>query len=363
MESIPFNQTRSPLEQRYSPLKQWLQDKKSAVTPSLDVGLQSANLTKEGSWGYGRGSLGSTTLNVDAKLPIFSTYQGRHGSSAISLTSNFEKFMPRYHQGREFDFSKSYATAGGVSGSTNIQSLFSQSEKDMFSSDLTTRPGTSKISAGLDFSKTIGNRRSSTTFSAGAGGALTTTGAHLKSEDAGIDKVIRRFNATSHFNTGDQDAYSNTYSRGDTEVFYGGTASNFGNSPGGVTGYTPSGEGVFFGGTGTATQDYFDLVDKYGKSEDRESTNINVYTKQDKKTTFKPYLNLKLNREWDYGNSNVKGLFKASYGTKHSPSSGFSGSIGFKTTKYSTIPNFSFEIGGSKKGAHLGINYLFGGKK
>ena len=69
-----------------------------------------------------------------------------------------------------------------------------------------------------------------------------------------------------------------------------------------------------------------------------------------------------MNREWDYGSSNVKGTLSAGYGTKHSPNSGFSGSIGLKTTKYSTMPNFSFEIGGSKKGAHLGISYLFGGK-
>lgn len=362
MQPLPMLERPSPLDQRYSPLRQFFQDDKSVITPSLSIGLQSANKTKEGSWGYGSGSLGSNTFNVDAKLPIFSKKQNRHDFTALSLTGGGEFQKNRQYQGEEFEHSKDFITGGGTHSNLNIQSLFSQSEKDVFSSGLTTRPSTSKVNLGLDFSKTLANRMSSTTFSVGAGGSLSTTGAHLKSEDAGVDKVIRRFNATSHFNTGDQDAYSNTYSRGDTEIFYGGTASNFGNSPGGTTGYTSSGEGIFFGGTGIAGQDYFDKVDKYGKSEDRESANINTYTKQDKTTSFKPYLNLKMNREWDYGSSNVKGTLSAGYGTKHSPNSGFSGSIGLKTTKYSTMPNFSFEIGGSKKGAHLGISYLFGGK-
>ena len=364
MEPIPLQEKRSPLDRKYSPFKQikLFEGKSGAITPSLDLSIKSANMPETTE--FGEGGLGSATFSVTGKLPITSSYQGRHGSQALSLISGGELFKPRHYKGPEYETSKSYITGGGTYGTSNVSQLFTQSEKDVFKSDLTTRPTTSKLFAGLDFSKTIGSRRAKTKFSASGGGALTTTAAHLKSEDAGVFGIRRLFDATSHFqgqNAGDQPAYSTTVGRGDTELFTGSTWSNVGASPGGTIGYTSSGQGIFFGGTGETTQSYYDLVEKYGISETKTDLGLKTYKEKEKSTSFKPYLSGGITREWGLRNP-WSGILKASYGTKHAPSSGFSASIGLKGRKYSRTPGLSFEIGGSKRGTHLGISYMFGGK-
>lgn len=335
----------------------------SPITLETNISLKSANKTGEdGGWSYGKGSDGSTTLNIGSKASLYSNTNKRgrkNKTTNLSATGDVELFNPRHKQGDNFNFSKSYATGLGTSGSTNIQNLFTQEEKDAFSSDLTTRPKESKINLGLEGSYSLGNRRSKTTLSGGVGGSIHTTGSHLKGSDAGISKIHRKFDATSGFNTGDQDSYSNTYGRGNTEIFSGGTANNFGgSSQGGVWGQTSSGDNVFFGGSGTAGSDYFDKVDQYGKSESKENTGIKTYKKQKKSTSFKPYANVSLTREWG-GMKDYTGKAKVGFGTKHSTNSGFSGSIGIKNRR----KGWGVEVGGSKRGGYLGLNYQIGRKK
>lgn len=354
MEPITMQEGRSPLDRKYSPLRQ--------VTPSLDLSIKTAAKSdEEGGFIPGKGGLGSTTFSATSKIPLISSYRGKHGSQALSLISGGEFFKPAHYKGLEYETSKSFITEAGDYNTSNAHRLFTQDEKDVFKSDLTTRPSTSKIFAGLDFSKTIGDRQAKTTFNIGGGGALTTTGTHLKGSDSGLTSIRRLFDATSHFNTGDQSAYSTTIERGGTELFTGSTWSNVGAHSGGTVGYTSSGEGIFFGGTGETTQSYYDLVEKYGISEDRSNMGIKTYKEQEKSTSFKPYLSGGVTREFGL-DKYWSGILKASYGTKHAPSSGFSASIGLKGGKYSRAPGLSFEIGGSKRGGHLGISYLFGGK-
>tara|TARA_R100000781_G_scaffold101393_1_gene64887 strand:- start:583 stop:1680 length:1098 start_codon:yes stop_codon:yes gene_type:complete len=363
MEPIELNQTRSPLEQRkyQSPLKQWLKDTK--IGGSLNLDIKTANIFSPESK-YVAGDFGSTKYSLTGDLPIYAQYSKRgFGSDKLSLSGGVTRTQTSGSQSKRFHSSKAFSQGTGTN-------LLTSGEKEAFKTDLTTDPSTTNIGVGLKYEHVVApNRRGKTSFSIGGGGSLTTTAAHMTGTDAGVQKIDRTFDATTHINTGSQDAWSTTYKRGDTEVHGAAALWNpFFTSWGGSTGYTSSGNLVNFAALSpdnpVITADYIANVDKYLKTETTSDLKHQVFSRQEKKSEFKPYLDIGAKHEWslDKARHIPSGFIQASFGTKHSPNPGFSASIGATTSSYSRVPNLSFEVGGSKRGGHFGISYLLGGK-
>ena len=323
------------------------------------ISLSSANKIEDSTYSFGAGSNATNSINLSTNQDLFSTKgnknRGKFKNTTLSATGDAEFNKTANTQSTLFEGSKKFIQGFG-------SDLFTSSEQNALNSDLKTNANTSKLTAGLNLSSSTEGRGSKTTFGVGGGGSLSTTGSHLKGTDAGVNSVSRDYDATISYDGQQSNAYSNTFSRGDDELFYGNTASNVGNWHGGVGGTTSSGQFVNFGGQGLATQDFFDKVDKYEISKNTTKENISTFEKKDKKTEFKPFVNFNASHQWGLNNP-WTGTIKGGWGSKHSANSGFSGSIGVKSGKYSKMPGFEFGVSGSKKGFGVNASYEFGNKK
>ena len=340
--------------------------KKTPVDANIEIATKSGRpFTNYADQGISSGNLGSYEFKSNISKDLLN--RGNRGSeNKLSLTGGLDIFRPNISQSSNFQKSKQFA-------STNIGKVLMtdkerESYADLASKNISERPHETKLSAGLDFSKSWNKRGSETKINLGGGGTLIHTGKHMKGKDAGVYDIHRKFDADITFNRGTDNeyttkAFSNTYGRGDTEHFYGGTASSIGVMTGGVLGTTASGENIFTGGTGEVGQDYKDLVDRYGLSEQKTNYNIKTYKEKQKSTKIKPYLSLGASRTIKPYRGTTTWNLSAGYGTKYAPTSGLHGKVTVEGNRYSRVPGLYGGIEASKRGLGFNIGYKFGKNK
>ena len=315
--------------------------------------------------------------NVSKNLLSGGSFRGGYGREYnLQATGNVSAFKPTFGQTNTFRKSRDFAM-GNHPHASNRQAglgLFTDKERADFNrlKNVSEIPANQKISAGLDFKiKTTSNVGGSgfNKYSFGAGGTLKRTGAHRKGKDAGFQDITKTSDATSQYQMPDGTTYrtpsfSNTIGRGDTEYFTNYTAGTIGGSGGGLSGTTSSGQSIFFGGTGKATQAHKDLFAQYGETEKRENMGYKTYKLKQAKTKFKPYVQGSFETGFRPYRGATNYSLKLGAGTKYAPNAGFNIEAKAEGSRYSKFPGLYGSVGyGTNTGTGVTIGYKFGKNK
>ena len=311
--------------------------------------------------------------NVSKNLLSGTSFRGGYGREYdLQATGSASAFKPTFGQTSTFTKSRDFAMGNAPEAFNRPAGLglFTDKERSDFNKlkNVSEIPTNQKISAGLDFKvKTTSPGSGFNKYSFGAGGTLKRTGAYRKGKDAGVQNIRRTYDATSTYQmpgggTYNTPSFSNTIGRGDTEYFTGATATTMGGSSGGgISGTTASGQNIFFGGSGKATQAHRDLFTQYGKTEERTNMGLKTYKLKEAKTKFKPYVQGSFETGFRPYRGATNYSLKLGAGTKYAPNAGFNIEAKAEGSRYSKFPGLYGSVGyGTKTGTGVTLGYKFG---